>query len=818
MKIGTLPPNYPTEGRVDLDFKDGGWWLLEMMRTTGGGYTLVWFAERSVEAEYGVPVSVDGHAFYPLAEDEITRHVRFPQSLGWYRSVDWLLADIDTFFVKCLDLDPRHRFLLACFVVSTWLVDHLPVAPYIALTGLPRSGKSTTLHALSLICRHGLLTSDISSAALYRACDRLTPTLCIDETATASQSRALFHLLRSGTSRNAIIFREGRSYHCYGAKVFVWTEMPKDDALNSRCIMIPLRETTRQDLLRTDDPAIIQAAEDLQAKLLVFRLFHYRGLKRPQIAGMEQLRSRDRDLYEALAMPIAAEPKACAHLLHCFTYHQELDREPLPPSETAVIESLFRQIHIQPNQEAHALRPLRVEANKALADAGERFRLSERAISGALRTLGFDRRKRTNLGYVVLIDRAARQHVHTLLGTYGVKSPASCLERLDPCEFCQPEALTNQDPSIAANPLGEDRDSNGCESNWNRELKNPDELRKDWMAEYDAHSDEELKELFATGDDGYMRGRDIDDFLRWRYLKYGPAFLRNQPPATPVPWTIPPREDVGRRERDYPPARSATWERYFGTHSEFEQVEPPTNPESDGRDTIEQKGGNEPGRRDLAISPGQPGRESMPAADRAGLHASLTASKPGEANGLKSGEQTVFPDQNVGGPADPNMNSREHSEHGEHEKQKQHPRQVSAVDQRSRSPKGERNLPPGGASDLSGLSESDLYAILDDSKQGHSEQGTTPPQRRVSPFVEENEPLSGMPTADLRSSGRQAGEFHGHTGTTDDDIGSSRFFEPGDRELRDQIIEDGERAYVKSEGLEPPVKLQPHFWKRWTIG
>lgn len=194
-----MPTNYPSEGSVELDFKDGGWWLLEMMRTTSGKYTLVWFANKDVEAEYGTPILADRRAYYPLAEDEISRHVHFPRALDWYRSVDWLLAQIDDFFVHCLDLDPRHRFLLACFVISTWLVDRLPVAPYIALVGLPRSGKSTALQALSLICRHSLLTSDISSAALYRACERLTPTLCIDETATISQTRALFHFLRSGT-------------------------------------------------------------------------------------------------------------------------------------------------------------------------------------------------------------------------------------------------------------------------------------------------------------------------------------------------------------------------------------------------------------------------------------------------------------------------------------------------------------------------------------------------------------------------------------------------------------------------------------------
>ena len=85
------------------------------------------------------------------------------------------------------------------------------------------------------------MTSDISSAAFYRACDRWRPTLFVDETATAGQQHTLYHLLRSGTTRDAIAFRGGHSYRAFGAKVVAWTEMPNDDALNSRCITIPMR-------------------------------------------------------------------------------------------------------------------------------------------------------------------------------------------------------------------------------------------------------------------------------------------------------------------------------------------------------------------------------------------------------------------------------------------------------------------------------------------------------------------------------------------------------------------------------------------------
>ncbi len=411
------------------------------MRLPDGKFAFLKFIVEGYKFEYTPYVLTEKHAYFPLEEDETTRHVHFAQNAYHYASVSALLQEVNAFLAKCLDLDERHRFLLACFVLSTWVVDRLPVAPYIALVGLPRSGKSTTLHALYLLCRHGLMTSDISSAALYRACEHMTPTLCIDETATAGEHRTLFHLLRSGTSRNSIVFREKHSYRSYGAKVVVWTEMPDDDALNSRCIVIPMQETSRRNLLRPTDPKLLEAAEILQGRLVKFRFDKYQTLRLPQVPGAERLRSRDRDLYEALALPIGEDATSCARLLECLEDQPSLDREPLPPDQIAVAESLFRQIHLQPDQGSYALHSFKSEVNPALAAGGERFRLNERDISSVLRTLGFFRRKRTNSGYVVLIDRAARKHIHELLRTYGLQSLSACLpDSVDqPCEFCEVE-------------------------------------------------------------------------------------------------------------------------------------------------------------------------------------------------------------------------------------------------------------------------------------------------------------------------------------------------------------------------------------------
>lgn len=265
------------------------------------------------------------------------------------------------------------------------------------------------------------------------------PTLCIDETATAGQSRTLFHLLRSGTSRHVAAFREGQSYRAYGAKAITWNQLPDDEALNSRCLIIPMQESSCRPSLRTTDPELIRHADALQGSLLRYRLEHHRKLVLARVPGEERLRSRARDLYEALALPFDGDLELCACLLECFE-QQELNREPLTQKQVAVLESFFKQIHFQPNEENYALRPLKDEANSWLATAGERFRLNEKAVSAVLKPFGFINRKRMNSGVVVVVDRAARKRIHDLLSRYGLSDlsappPAQALSA--PCEFCR---------------------------------------------------------------------------------------------------------------------------------------------------------------------------------------------------------------------------------------------------------------------------------------------------------------------------------------------------------------------------------------------
>jgi hypothetical protein len=447
-------PTVNSSSVIETDFaelEDGS--LVDLIEDAENSSSTLFVIYDGKDTRYARECEYKSHLLVPILRDgKINRHVRLPRGIKPYGSANSLMEQIDSIFTRCLDLEKKYRLLLAGFVLSTWFVERLPVAPYVALVGLPRSGKSTVLRVLSLLCRRSLLTADITSAAFYRLCDRFMPTLLIDETGTAGDRKKLFHLLRTGVSHDVIALRKDQSFSAFGAKVVSWTEPPDDAALNSRCITIPMHETRRPDLKRPTDRDILEAAEDLQKQLLQYRLEKFRALSLPEIPQEAPLYSRSRDLYEALALPMGECKDACQDLLDYFTFHHQFrSREPLYPTHAAVLDFLYYHIHVDqfigsPRTFPIGIGEITAEVNYFLQQEGEHFRLNPRQVGAALTALGFLNRKRTRLGWQILLDKQDHARIHDLIDFYGKDHyrqliPTDCLRG---CEFC----ANSTDPAI----------------------------------------------------------------------------------------------------------------------------------------------------------------------------------------------------------------------------------------------------------------------------------------------------------------------------------------------------------------------------------
>jgi hypothetical protein len=376
----------------------------------------------------------DERIYLPISRStEILKQIRFSRGAKSYGSTAHLFTVLCAIFSHCLDMPDLQRALLASFVISTWFPEKLPIAPYVAFVGLPRSGKTTALRVLSLLCRRSLLTSDITSAAFYEACNHLTPTIVIDETATAGDRRALFHLLRVGSTKDFVAIRKNKTFKAYCLKVVCWTQLPSDAALNSRCIIIPLQESERRDLLRVSHPDIQELADTARQMLQQYRFENFNRLSLAPVSGDEYLNSRSRDLYEALALPVD-HPRLREFLAFQFQEQQNLNREPLSPIQAAVLQALDWYIHESPSYGACAISTLTQAVTQQLIDNKEVFHTNAHQVGHILTSFGLTERKRTNNGYLLLLSLRARKLIHTLLRTYAVELDLS-LNR-DGCALC----------------------------------------------------------------------------------------------------------------------------------------------------------------------------------------------------------------------------------------------------------------------------------------------------------------------------------------------------------------------------------------------
>ena len=269
-----------------------------------------------------------------------------------------------------------------------------------------------------------MLTSDITSASFYATYNLVTPTMIIDETATAGDRRALFHLLRVGSTKGSVVIRKNKAFNAYCSKVVCWTELPIDAALNSRCVIVPLQESERANLWRVTDPKIQTLADDARQMLQQYRLENYNRLSLARVPGAEHLNSRTRDLYEALALPID-DANIRGFLAMQFQQQQNFNREPLSPVQAAVLQTLDSYIHACGTDATGVNSNLTDAVNPRLEYDRERFHASPHQVGHVLTSFGLTERKRTNAGWVLLLSRDTRARIHTLLRRYAIKIDTS---------------------------------------------------------------------------------------------------------------------------------------------------------------------------------------------------------------------------------------------------------------------------------------------------------------------------------------------------------------------------------------------------------
>jgi hypothetical protein len=302
----------PTPGRV---YPDGG--ILEQCWDGTKTYYCKFWAwqpdigqlkfEKCSECSDFLP----GCALIPLEDDVLTKGIVLLPSepMDYGKEVD-LLALIQTFIHKWCEVEPEMERLLAGYVLLTWLYEKCPAMPIINIRGGAMTGKTRMLEIMRQVCYRGMRASGcLSFSAMFRTVERWGGTLCINEgdMKNSAETSETIKYLNERYEKGGSVWRtnpdtfKGEFFTAFGPTVLTTRQPFADNALESRCIIVPMKERTRTDILLNLPPAFFEEAKDLRNKLLMFRFKNFGKFENDYTLEFEGLSPRMNQILQPLA-------------------------------------------------------------------------------------------------------------------------------------------------------------------------------------------------------------------------------------------------------------------------------------------------------------------------------------------------------------------------------------------------------------------------------------------------------------------------------------------------------------------------------------
>ncbi|MGH7484906.1 MAG: hypothetical protein ACREMY_04765, partial [bacterium] len=188
--------------------------------------------------------------------------VLFPSEPEEYGSELDLIAEIQEFIHRYVDVSPLFEKIASYYVLFSWIYDSFNELPYLRLRGDPGSGKTRFLLTVGSLCYKPMFASGASTVSpIFRILDTFRGTLIIDEADfRLSDERAeIVKILNNGNARGFPVLRSEvsrtrefnpRAYAVFGPKLVATRRAFEDRALESRCIT----EEMGHSRLRDDVP------------------------------------------------------------------------------------------------------------------------------------------------------------------------------------------------------------------------------------------------------------------------------------------------------------------------------------------------------------------------------------------------------------------------------------------------------------------------------------------------------------------------------------------------------------------------------------
>ncbi len=357
-------------------------------------------------------IAVGAKEYVPIALDHTwVRAIRFPQRVGAAWKTAELFPRVSAFFETCITFEPGAAELLTAFVFSTWFSDVLDVVPCLWVVAPDATDRRVLLRLLSYVCRRALLLAGCTPSTLAAIPSELKPTLLFD----AVRERSIACVLAITTRRGFYVARSGRALENSFAVGVVAGGWPDTDI---PLLKIAVPPGSARHLTGNVD-ALENASAELQADLLRYRVGQYQRVREanpepPPFTNEMQLLAYsltacvdDAALRETIIAALQAED-------------QQVRAERATELHAIGVEALLAACHQR--EISISVGELAELGNGLLMGKDEEPRFTARGFGEVMRSLGLTNLRRTNKGWILTIDAAARARIHRLGQNYGVES------------------------------------------------------------------------------------------------------------------------------------------------------------------------------------------------------------------------------------------------------------------------------------------------------------------------------------------------------------------------------------------------------------
>jgi hypothetical protein len=395
--------------------------IIELVRygNSASSNLLLW---HSGEQACGGTVEYRGEQYQPSPISESVLHeLHFPPGVGPYGSVRELIAEVCQLINQLVSLPEKGTTLIGRFILASWLIDAMPIAPRRRIEGPDRVRACQLLEFLYCACRRALRLGALTPAGFYSLPSGMRFTVLLHQ---PSRSAQLVTTLKTTAIRNSAVLRNGELLDLYGAQAILCEGgFDGDEWVGS--IRIPcLPGGSPLPILGPEQQR--RLVDDLQPKLLAFRFSNYQtALVTTFDVSKFAAPLQDISTSLAAATPGDADLQEVLHAL-LPDENSEIEAAGWVDADVVILEAILVLCREGKLKSAYMIKDIAEMANGILAGRGEDRRLDADDVGRRIRDLGFSKQPRDERGVRLRFSSDACDRAHALGHRFNVPGIRDC--------------------------------------------------------------------------------------------------------------------------------------------------------------------------------------------------------------------------------------------------------------------------------------------------------------------------------------------------------------------------------------------------------